>query len=40
MPWKRGLERKQGSDTIRDLYLNLTDEETEMEKRFSPVKGW
>jgi O-succinylbenzoate synthase len=39
-PCKRRLERKFGSDTIRDLIWDLTVEEAEMEKQFSPVEGW
>jgi len=39
-PWKRRLERKFGSDTIRDLIQDLTDEEAEMEKKSSLVAGW
>jgi len=37
----RRLERKYGSDTIRDLYQGLAgEEELEKEKGFSPVVGW
>ncbi len=38
-PCKRRLERKFGSDTIRDPIQDLTDEEAEMEKKLSPVAG-
>ncbi len=36
----RRLERKYGSDFIRDVYQQLVEEEIELEKEFSPVEGW
>lgn len=37
--WKRPVERKFGSNTIRDLLRDLTFEEAEMRKKFLPVEG-
>jgi hypothetical protein len=36
----RRLERKYGSDLIRNLYQSLAEEEAEVEKEYSPVVGW
>jgi hypothetical protein len=36
----RRLERKYGSDFIRDEYQKLAEEEREREKEFSPIVGW
>lgn len=36
----RRLERKYGSDVIKDLYQKLEKEEQELAQEFSPVVGW
>lgn len=36
----RRLERQHGADLIRHAYQQLTDDEAEAEKEFSPVEGW
>lgn len=36
----RRLERKYGSDLIKNLYQSLAEEEAELEKEYSPVVGW
>lgn len=36
----RRLERKYGSDVIKDLYHRLAEEERESEQEYSPVEGW
>lgn len=36
----RRLERKYGSDLIRQLYGSLAEQEREMKKEYSPVEGW
>ena len=36
----RRLERKYGSETIRDICETLAEEEREAEKAYSPVVGW
>ena len=36
----RRLERKYGSDTIRDIYETMAEEEREAEQEYSPVVGW
>jgi len=36
----RRLERKYGSDLIKNLYQSLAEEEAELEKGYSPVVGW
>lgn len=36
----RRLERKYGSEFIRDVYTGLHREETEQQREFSPLEGW
>jgi hypothetical protein len=36
----RRLERLHGADRIREAYQQLTEDEAEAEKEFSPVEGW
>lgn len=36
----RRLERKYGSECIKNLYQSLAEEEAELEKEYSPVVGW
>lgn len=36
----RRLERKYGSDLVKNLYQSLAEEEAELEKEYSPVVGW
>ena len=36
----RRLERKYGTDVIRDRYEQLARQEAEGDKEFSPLEGW
>jgi hypothetical protein len=36
----RRLERQYGIDPIREVYLQLSEEEAELDKEFSPLEGW